>query len=107
MIGKKLSPILIEIEAAIIDFDCHVNIKPCYSEDALRAAGKILISVFMDKMWEMQEEDNISQEDRLKMAQKCGEDLRQMFKTYCNVDSHDFYKGTIIGEDYIISKTVK
>lgn len=107
MIGKQLSPILLEIEAAIIDFDCHVNTKPCYTEDALRAAGKILISVFMDKMWEMQEDDKMSQEYRLEMAQKCGEDLRKMFKIYCNVDSHDFYKETIVGNDYIISKTIK
>ena len=107
MIGKQLSPILLELEATIIDFDCHVNIKPCYSEDALRAAGKILISVFMDKMWEMQEVDNMKQEHRMEMAQKYGEDLRQMFKTYCNVDSHDFYKEMIIGKDYIISKTIK
>lgn len=107
MIGKQLSPILLEIEAAIIDFDCHVKTKPNYTEDALRATGKILISVFMDKMWEMQEQDNMSQEYRLEMAQKCGEDLRQMFKTYCNVDSHDFYNETIIGHDYIISKTIK
>lgn len=107
MIGKQLSPILLEIEAAIIDFDCHVNNKPCYTEDALRAAGKILISVFMDKMWEMQEDDKMSQEYRIEMAQKCGEDLRKMFKIYCNIDSHDFYKETIVGSDYIISKTIK
>ena len=107
MIGKNLSPILLEIEAAIIDFDCHVNIKPYYTEDALRAAGKILISVIMDKMWDMQEDDSMSMEYRMEMAQKCGEELRQLFKTYCNVDSHDFYKETIVGKDYIISKTIK
>ena len=107
MIGKQISPILLELEAAIIDFDCHVNIKPCYSKDSLRAAGKILISVIMDKMWEMQEEDNMCQDYRMDMAQKCGEDLRKLFKTYCDVDSHDFYKQTIIGHDYIISTTIK
>ena len=107
MIGKAISPILLEIEAAIIDFDCDVNVKPCYSQDALRAAAKILLSVIMDKMWEMQEDDKMSIEYRLEMAQKCGEDLRQLFKTYCNIDSHDFYKETIVSKDYIISKTIK
>lgn len=107
MIGKAISPILLELEAAIIEFDCDVNIKPCYSQDALRAAGKILLSVIMDKMWDMQEDDSMSMEYRMEMAQKCGEELRQLFKTYCNVDSHDFYKQTIVGDDYIISSTIK
>lgn len=107
MIGKQLSPILLELEAAIIEFDCYANTKPCYSKDSLRAAGKILLSVIMDKMWEMQEEDNMNQKYRMEMAQKCGEDLRKLFKTYCDVDSYDFYKETIVGENYIISKTIK
>ena len=107
MIGKKISPILLELEAAIVEFDCTINEKPNYTEDALRASGKILLSVVMDKMWDMQEQDKMSQEDRLKMAQSCGEELRKLFKTYCNVDTHDFYKETIIGHDYIISRTVK
>ncbi len=107
MIGKQISPILLEIEAAIIEFDCERNIKPCYTEDALRAAGKILISVVMDKMWDMQEEDEMKIAYRMEMAQKCGEEIRQIFKTYCNVDPHDFYKETIVGKDYIISATVK
>lgn len=106
MIGKQLSPILAEIEASIIEFDCYANTKPHYTNDALRAAGKILLSVIMDKMWDMQEEDNMKREYRMEMAQKCGEELRQLFKTYCNVDSHDFYKETIVGEDYIISTTI-
>lgn len=68
MIGKKLSPILVEIEAAIVEFDTEINEKPNYTRDALRASGKIFISVIIDKMWELQEKENIPIEQRLEMA---------------------------------------
>lgn len=104
MIGQKLSPILEEIEFAIIEFDSEVNTKPNYSNSALRSASKILISVVMDKMWELQEKEGIPQEDRENMAVAAGNELRNYLKKFCDVDSFDFYKTTIVGENGFIHK---
>jgi hypothetical protein len=107
MIGKKLSPILEEIEAAIIEFDFYKNTKPNYSDTSIRAAAKIFLSVLMDKMWELQEKENMPQNERLAMAEKCRQQIRQLIKTFCNVDSFEFYNETIVGKDFIISKSIK
>ena len=107
MIGAKLSPILEEIEAVIIEFDCNRNIKPNYSETAIRASSKIFISVLMDKMWELQEDENMPLPERSAMAHECGSAIRQIIKTFCNIDSFDFYNETIVDNNFIISKSVK
>ena len=91
-IGAKISPILCNIEDALWDFDCNIKEKPNYQKESLRAASKIFMSVLMDKMWELLDAENISQEDREKMVEKAGQDFRKLIKTYTDVDSHDFYK---------------
>ena len=92
MIGKKITPILEEIENAIIDFDFHVNSKPEYTQNAMRAATKIFMSVLMDKMYELQNFDNMLLEDRKNMAERAGNDLRKLIKSYTGLDTWDFYK---------------
>jgi len=91
MIGKKLSPILEELELAIIEFDVH-GIKPEYDKNALRAASKIFIHVLLDEMYNLQNSENIDHIDRCNMATKAGEDLRKLIKVYTGKDSFDFYK---------------
>lgn len=91
MIGEKLSPILLEMEAAILEFDASIGIKPDYSMDAFRATTKIFMSVLMDKIWELQEAEEIETSDRLTMAFQCGAELRNIIKKYTNIDTHSFY----------------
>lgn len=98
MIGKKLTPILNELEACIIE---HKGIKPNYDSSALRSASQIFIDVVMDNMFDLQEAENIPLEERSAMALKCGGEIRKLLKTYCNVDSYDFYKETIVFENGI------
>ena len=61
-IGQKLTPILVEIEKSLIDHQIWGNSKPNFSEDALRAATKIFCSVLIDKMFDLQEYENIDKE---------------------------------------------
>lgn len=91
-IGQKISPILVEIEDTLWEFEANAGTKPDYTIDGFRAAAKILMSVVMDKIWELQEADKIAIDDRIKMVEKCGNDFRQLIKTYTNIDTHDLYK---------------
>ncbi len=90
-LGERISPILIEIENTLWEFEANTNIKPGYSHEGFRAACKILMSSLLDKMWELQESENMSIEDKFKMAQKAGEDFRQLIKNYTNLDTQDMY----------------
>lgn len=91
MIGKKLSPILREIAETLWEVEANNNHVPMYSNEAIADAAKIFMSVLMDKMWKLQEEENIPQEQREQMAQKAGEELRTLIKIYTNIDTHTFY----------------
>jgi hypothetical protein len=61
MIGKKLSPILSEIESALIEFEINVARPPEYTDEGFRASVKIFLSVMLDKMWKLQEDEGILQ----------------------------------------------
>ena len=36
--------------------------------------------------------ENIDMEDRINMANKVGEEIRKLIKTYTNIDCHELYK---------------
>jgi hypothetical protein len=92
MIGKKISPILEEIEDTLWEFEANNGQKPEFTIEGFRAATKIFMSVLMDKIWELQEDEKFIMPDRENMAQKAGEDVRKLIKTYTGIDCHDLYK---------------
>jgi hypothetical protein len=91
-IGALLSPVLEGIEGAIIDHEMLINGKTNYTKDGFRAAIKIFMSAVMDKMWELQDKEDMTMEQRGEMATHCGESLRQFVKTYTDIDTYDLYK---------------
>ena len=91
MLGKKLSPILNQIEETIWDFEMHNEGNPEFTLEGFRSSMKIFMCCLMDKMWKLQENENLDIEDRIKMAEKCGNDVRNIVKTYTNIDTHDLY----------------
>lgn len=91
-IGQKLSPILVEIEDTLWDFEAISGGKPKFTNEGFRAAMKIMMSALMDKMWELSTDENINFEIRKSMAEKAGKDFRQFIKTYTNIDTHEMYK---------------
>lgn len=95
MIGEKLTPILVEIESTLWDFEAELSLKPDYPIEALRASIKIFMSVMMDKMWEVQEFDNMEMEDREKMVVNLASDLMKMVKTYTGVNTLELYNESV------------
>jgi len=91
-IGEKLSPTLEEVEKLLWEYEYHVGKRPEYTMDGFRGATKIFMSVLMDKIWELQECEKISMNDRINMVQKAGEDVRKLIKTYTDIDTHKLYK---------------
>lgn len=92
MIGKQISPILEEIEATLWEFEANRGVKPEYSPEGFRAAVKIFMSVLMDKIWELQQDENFELQDRINMVTKAGEEVRALVKRYTNIDCHELYK---------------
>ena len=92
MIGQKISPILEEIEETLWEFEGNSGMKPEYTTEGFRAGIKIFMSVVMDKMWELQQDETIDMEDRINMVEKCGNEVRELVKRYTNIDPPDLYK---------------
>lgn len=95
MIGQRLSPILEEIEDTLLEIEALGGGKPNFTEEGFRASIKIFMSTVLDKMWELQEKENMDIEIRQQMATKAGESVRQLVKTYCDIDTFDLYKEKI------------
>lgn len=91
-IGQKLSPILNEISEALWEFEVQELGSPGFADEDLTAATKIFTSVMLDKLWQLAQKEGIDLETAGAMAEKLGNELRQMIKVYTGLDSHDFYK---------------
>ena len=92
MIGEKLSPVLVEIEDALLEFEAYVGDQPNFTDDGFRAGIKIFMSVMMDKAFNLQSNEDMSMDTRIKMITKLGEDTRSLIKTYTDIDTHTLYE---------------
>jgi hypothetical protein len=92
MIGKKLSPVLSEIESALMEFEINVAKPPQYTDEGFRASVRIFLSAMLDKMWKLQEDEGIDINTRADMAEKLGNELRNIVRVYTNIDTHNLYK---------------
>lgn len=90
-IGETLSPILIQIENKLWEYEHFIGSKPEYSDEGFRAALKIFMSAFLDKLANLQEKEDIDLPTRIIMAEKGGEEMRRIIKTYTNIDTHDLF----------------
>jgi len=92
MIGKKLSPILSEIESTLMEFEINVAKPPEYTDEGFRASIRIFLSAMLDKMWKLQEDEGIDINTRADMAEKLGSEIRNIVRVYTNIDTHSLYK---------------
>lgn len=64
--------------------------KPNYSNRDFMNAIIIFQTALMDKMYDVQDYDDMSVEDRIKMAENCGLALRKLIHTYTGLDTQNF-----------------
>lgn len=91
-LGQKLHPILYEVEMTIRESMAHRAGRSHYPDKSIQSAATILMDVILDKMWEVQEYDQMSQEDREKMAEACGKEIHALIWKYTNIDTHKLAK---------------
>jgi hypothetical protein len=63
--------------------------KPNYSNFDFFGVINIFQTALMDKMFDNQDFDKMEMDDRINMANKCGEDLRKLIHTYTGLDTHN------------------
>jgi hypothetical protein len=87
-IGKELSPTLEGIENILLD---NAALKPQYTTDGFRASIYIFQSAMFDKMIDIQEKENMSDEDCELMAKNLGEELRNFIGRFTGIDTHKLF----------------
>jgi len=88
-LGTQFSPILEEIADALLE---NYETKPEFTLEGFKAALYIFQSALMDKMYTLQTTEDIPNDIKMDMALKLGGDLRDLVKTYCNIDTHELYR---------------
>lgn len=91
-IGKKLSPILAEIEDTLIDHAAYNGVKTDFTEQGFRAGVKIFMDVMMDKLYEVQITEGKSIDAASKEAELMGYSIRALILQYTKIDTHNLYK---------------
>jgi hypothetical protein len=91
MIGETLSPILVEIEETLWEFEANSDNPPEYTADGFRAVCKIFISVLMDAMWNEQEKHKIPMELREKEAEILGHKINAIVLEHTKIDTRNLY----------------
>ena len=91
-IGEAISPGLVSYESILWDFEANIGGKPNFTDAGFRASIKIFVAALMDKMNDLQVSEGISQPDAEKMAEKCGNDLRNFIRAYTGMDTYQLFE---------------
>jgi hypothetical protein len=91
-IGERLSPILESMEQVLWEHESEDGSKPEFTQEGFRAGVKIFMSVMMDRMYSLQRNEDMGLEEMSDMAETLGKEVRQLVKTYCDIDTHELYK---------------
>lgn len=87
--GQRLSEIYEEIEDRILSKP--EGVRSDLTLAGFMAAAHIMLDALMDKMWELQEKENIPFEQRLKMAEHFGEQLHKLILEATGIDTKKYF----------------
>ncbi len=86
---QKLKPILSEIENLLLE---NATIKPNFDKASFRASIYIFQTALMDKLFDLQDKEDMTLENRENMATQCGKDLRKFVKKYTDIDTFELFE---------------
>ena len=84
--GTKFDPIFKEMALLIIE---NTDVIPLYPKSSLFYAAIIFQNVILDFMWKMQENEDMSIEDRKNMATYVGGEIRKVIFAATNIDTRE------------------
>jgi len=92
-LGQKIAPILTEIENTLWEREVNMPGEMVkWPASATTAALKIFMSLFSERMFEMQSAKNMPLQQRVEMADALGNDIKKLVFTYTGIDTHSLYK---------------
>jgi hypothetical protein len=92
MKNQVIEHILTEIEDYLWETEARVEGPPDFSNNALRAAIKIFMSVAMDHLYRKMKAENLDLDSAAQQAALMGSTIRQYIKDFLDVDTFELYK---------------
>ena len=89
--GIKMSEIFTKLETNLWEREANIDTPPEFTVEGFRAATKIFMSVLMDKMWVVQDFDNMPMEERERMAHAAGEAMKKLVMSFTGIDTKELY----------------
>lgn len=92
-LGENIAPILTEIENTLWEREANTPGEMVkWPASATTATLKIFMSLFSERMFEMQAAENMPLQQRGEMAEALGSDIKKLVFTYTGIDTHSLYK---------------
>jgi len=88
---KKMADILESIEDTMLERAVQAQFVDVFPKSALRSSLMIFNTVLMSEMWTVMQEDDMPLDDRIKMVEKAGADMKKLVHTYTNIDTFKLY----------------
>jgi len=63
-----------------------------FTDEGFRASLKIFIANMMDRIWKLQEKEGTPMEDRLKMVEHAGQEIKKIVLEMTGIDTTKLYK---------------
>ena len=83
-----------EMEATLWEYEAFNGAKPNYTLEGFRNIYERTMLLQIDKFFEKQQAEGVSQEDTLKAVEKLGQDVRALVFNATGIDTHLLYNRT-------------
>lgn len=88
-----MAPILDELENAVLEHDVYYEgERELYPDECVRAIATVFADIMFDKTYTKLLAENIPLEQIDQIALKCGQDIRNLVKTYTGLDTVELAK---------------
>ena len=88
-IGEKIGDAATFLSAALEEYNDTHETPPGFTDDGLFAIIDLFVSALMDRVWRLQEAENMDYADRMAMVESLGKEVRRIAKVYANIDTNE------------------
>lgn len=104
--NKAINDCINEVFDMLVDYNASIQGTFGITDRAFLSTTYIMTTACMERMWDLQENENISQKDREEMAQAFGTELRLLIKKFTSVDTIELTQKVLLTNQNINNGTV-
>jgi hypothetical protein len=89
-VGEKISIVAEHLSDMLLQNEIsNEDTPPGFTDEGLSSIIHLFSGALMDRVWALQEREEMDFEDRVAMIESLGEKIREIVKTYADIDTHE------------------